>query len=60
MFQAAFSGAGLLFAFLMLYQGNSPSVYLPVATAIISSWLPSPIRLKKQDEAAFQPLAESV
>lgn len=58
-FQAAFSGAGLCFAFYMLYRGDSPSIYLPVATAIVSSWLPSPVRLKK-DNAIIPALADSV
>lgn len=59
-FQAAFSGAGLLFVFFMLWRGDSPSVYLPVATGIVSSWLPSPVRLKKESDVSFPPLADSV
>lgn len=53
--QAAFSAAGLGFAFFMLYNGASASVYLPVATGIIAAWLPSPIRPPSTEKPRLDP-----
>ena len=41
--QAAFSGIGMVFSAIMLFIGKEPSIYLPIFTSILFSWLPSPL-----------------
>jgi hypothetical protein len=41
--QAGFSGVGVVFAAVMLLIGKEPSIYLPIFTSILFSWLPSPL-----------------
>jgi purine-cytosine permease-like protein len=41
--QAGFSGLGVVFSATMLLIGKEPSIYLPIFTSILFSWLPSPL-----------------
>ena len=33
----------LSFSMFMLYIGKDPGIYLPIVTAVLGSWMPSPI-----------------
>ena len=44
--QVFFALIGLSFSAAMLLSGNDPSIYLPVMTAILGWWFPSPLNHK--------------
>ena len=41
--QSCFSAIGMVFSAVMLLVGKEPSIYLPIFTSILFSWLPSPM-----------------